>query len=201
MRGARRDQEQDRHLLQPPDEEGEEGQRRLVGPLGVVDDHEQRPAASEFAISQNRPCRRGNASASSAPGGLHGRTTRRQVRGAGEQRLAFLRRRAVDDRVQQLVDQAVREVPLELARAGREDRHPVAVRDRRPRRAQEPGLADPGRPLDDDEPPDTRVRRLPFLPDHRELGLALVQPRRKECRPPGDPTPRCDGRVRYCSVW
>ena len=84
--------ERDRQVLEPPREEAEEAQARLVGPLGVVDADEQRPVGGEVRAQPVEAVQAG------VGGFVSGRARvlehrARQPGGAGEPAVALTRAR------------------------------------------------------------------------------------------------------------
>ena len=144
----RADEDEDRQLLQAPDEEGQELQRRLVGPVRVVDGDEQRAAAGDVRgqpveAVQARERRVLHAGVERGAGVLEHRP--RQPGGAGQPRLALGLARLVEDGLEELADDAEREPALELAPAPGEHADPgVARLPPRTRRAGSSCRAPPG---------------------------------------------------------
>ena len=97
-----------------------------------------------------------------------------KMRRSGEQRVALFGLRAIDDRIEQLVNETEWEMALQLAGACCQHRHRVG-RDCCACRPQQPRLADPRGPLDDHQAAGSRPRGLPLALDRGELDVALVQ--------------------------
>ncbi len=162
------------HTLQPREHIGERAQRRRVGPVQVVDREEQRLLPGQPGEQPVQPVQHGEAGG--ARRRVERRPRRRRVRlehrrgqrgGAGEE----LRR---EHRLQQLPDDAERQLALELA--GPRDEHARAVGPRgRGGDLEQTGLADPGGAFDHqqrDAVPHTppQLRKLPLPSDqHRAI--------------------------------
>src|SRR5205823_3223570 len=129
-------------------------QRRAVGPVDVVDRDQRRPAERQVRGDPVQPVQRGEGDAGRVVVVRVELTDLEQGRGARsrtvEQLLPFLRRGRGQERLEQLADDAVRELVLELAAAGRENREAGPGR-RGPRLENEPRLADAGTALNGDE--------------------------------------------------
>jgi hypothetical protein len=131
---ANGDEEEDTIRLEASQREEEGEDRRPVGPLGVVDDDRHRAAVLDAAqqLDERRP---DGERIGAAPGRLPE---------GGE----WLRQREAD-RVRQLLDHAEGHELLLVGAAGPEDLHVARLGEHT---AQDRGLADPGRALDEDEP-------------------------------------------------
>ena len=154
----------DQHGLtfEPAHEVGEEAQRRAVAPLQVVDLEQQRALGREVERQPVQAVQSGERRVAAcrhavAGGGEH---DLRGGRGAGQ------RRRVGDHALEQLADDAERELALELARARVEHERAVGAR-AAAELGEQARLADPGRALD---------QHRAALP-HRRLGEQRVQQR------------------------
>jgi hypothetical protein len=172
---AERRTHDDRHVLEPPGEVGEEAERWTVAPVEVVDRHEELPVGRRVRGEPVQPVERGER-------GVGGRRRRVGIRGAEDR----LRRRGsareparayvlvTQDRLEELPDDSEGEVPLELAAAGGEHAGAVLLGGR-PELRQQPGLPDAGRSLDESEPALAARRLGQGGPKRFELAIALQQ--------------------------
>ena len=169
--GPRREDEGDGQPLQPPREVDEEAQRRLVGPVRVVDREQQRPALGEV---DGEPVQ--------AVGDAEPEVDRLRVggdrqRGRGERRRA--REQAVRPRrgqraLEQLARDAVGEAALQLRAAGGDRLEPERA-GALAGGLQQPGLADPGRTLQHDDPARAVAGGREHAVEPRELHVAFDQ--------------------------
>src|SRR5207237_6935810 len=95
-------------------------------------------------------------------------------RGAGEQPAAISLRERGEERLEQLADDAVRELLLELCAAGDENLE-LRLPGKRSRLRDEPGLAHPGPALDQHEPAVYSRRGVHRGTPRREVVLAPQQ--------------------------
>ena len=149
--------EADREAVEPLREVGEPAQRGQVGPVDVVDEHQQRPLGGEVGRQPVEPVQRRAGVLLAAHAAQH---RPRQRRRAAEVLVAH-------DRLEQLPHDREREIALELRPARAQ--HQPAVR-QLPRRAEQPRLPDPRRPFDQqptpaaaEHPPHGRDLAVPFL--------------------------------------
>ena len=105
--------ERDRQVLQPPREEAEEAQARLVGPLRVVDADEQRPVGGEVRAQPVEAVQAGvGGLVPAAPASSN--IERGQPGGAGEPAVALTRVGREQRRLEELADDPEREGAFEL---------------------------------------------------------------------------------------
>ena len=174
LAGARGDDEQQRQAAHPPGDVRERAHRRRVGPLDVVDEHDERAAQREVRgqpvervehrerrVGHRRPGRDVD-----ERGGEAGR--------AAQQLRALLLARLGQARLEELADDAERELALELAAARLEHRHLAGAREGRGRRDQ-PGLADARLALEPDHAARAVGGGLDGLAERRQLGVALEE--------------------------
>ena len=171
LRGAGRDQQRDRERLHPPGDVREEAQRRLVGPVRVVDHEQHRclvgKAGDQPVEAVEDPDR----------GGLERLRDVEQDRsgqpGRPSQEPLTIGFRP-DRRLQALAGHAQRVLALQLGAARVE--HPHAALGRAlARRRQQARLADARRPLDQQHRPRPRARLGQQPLEGRELLIALDQ--------------------------
>jgi len=168
---ADRDHDRDRVGQQPPCDEPEQLVRRLVEPLGVVDDAEQRALLGDAA--QEAEHRQSDEESV-------GRLARRQAERDGERVPLRPRERveAVEQRRAELMDPRERQLHLGLGARDLLD----AERDRLPGRVpQQRRLADPGLAADDDDP----AAPVPGVPEQPVEQVALVGPAQEPGRRKG----------------
>ena len=148
----------DREAVEALREVGEPAQRGEVGPVDVVDEHEQRPLLGEVGRQPVQPVQRRAGVLLAAHAAQHRPRQRRRTR-----EVLF-----AHHRLEQLPHDREREVALELGPARAQ--HAPAVR-QRPRRPEQPRLADPGRPFDQ-QPATAAVEH----PRHGgDLGVPLLE--------------------------
>ena len=182
LAGPRADHERDRQPADPAGQVGERAHRGRVGPVRVVDHHRSAgPRAARFATSQNSPWSDGERRVRGRP--LRGRastsaTGAASAAGPGEQLRALGGRRGGQARLEELADHAERELALELAAAGVEQREPAPPRRARPRCRAARVLPMPGRALDPHERAAARRRVGHDAREEVELAVALEQLRR-----------------------
>ena len=121
-------------------------------------------------------------------GELTAEQRRRRRGGAGEQLAALLHRRRREHRLEQLPDEAERELPLELAAPGGEDPHPGAHSERA-RLGEEARFADPRARLDHQEAAVACGAIVNERPELRDVRVAFEQRGRE--RPAAPCKPRC----------
>jgi len=167
---ADRDHDRDRVGQQPPCDESEQLVRRVVEPLGVVDDAQQRALLGDAA--QEAEHRQSDEESV-------GRLARRQAERDGERVPLRPRERveAVEQRRAELTD------PRERQHLGLGARDLLdAERDRLPGRVpQQRRLADPGLAADDDDP----AAPVPGVPEQPVEQVALVGPAQEPGRRKG----------------
>ncbi len=153
--------------------------------MQVVDRQQQRPAGGDVrrqpVEAVQRRQRRIGGRLGRQPGGIEQR--RRETRRAAEQLGSLLRRQGGQQRLEQLPHHAIGERALELGAARAKHLHPGRLTQRLRLRDQR-GLADPGRPLDRQQPPaGLGGGDQPF--DRRQLDVALEQAEPSRQRLPG----------------
>ena len=148
----------DREAVEAPRQVGEPAQRGEIGPVDVVHEHEQRPLLGKVGREPVQAVQRRAGVLLTAHAVQH---RPRQRRRAGEVLFAH-------DRLEQLPHDRERKLALELGPARAQ--HAPVVR-QRPRRPQQPRLADPGRPFDQ-QPATAAVEH----PRHGgDLGVPLLE--------------------------
>jgi hypothetical protein len=169
-----REKEQHRQIGQPRREEGEEPQRVAIGPMGIVEEEQQRPLLGEVRDQpveavEGREARvaAGGATAVEAEG--RGRVGSNAV----EELRAPRGRQVTQAMLEELARGAKRKLALELGGAGRERRHPAPGEG--PRGPRQRRLADPGRALDQHHRSLSVEGAPDRLLDSGELRLALEQ--------------------------
>jgi hypothetical protein len=175
--GPPRDHEQDRQRLHPAQQVDQEAQRRLVGPVRVVNCQEQRPAFGDVDGHPVQPVQAGEDRAVQRPCLVPGDQPQYrsgQLCRTGQQGRPIRGGNPADVRIEQLPDDPERQPALELAAAGGQHGHPAGSGPLA-RGPDQPCLPDPGSPLDHEQAATTAARRLDPLRDDRELGLALEQ--------------------------
>jgi len=176
--GAGGQHQQDGEAVEPPGEVAEEAQRRLVGPVHVVDGQHEGRAVGQVDGEPVQPV--GARPRDDLAGPRHHRGGER---GRAGQQLVPPGLRERDG--EQLPDQPVRRVLLQLA-APRAEHRELPLRGATARRGEQPGLADARRPLDHEHRALARARRVDEAHDDGQLVLALqeryVRPQR--LRPP-----------------
>ena len=171
--GARSDRQQHRQVLDPAGERVEEAQARRVGPVRVVDDHQQRLLGGEVRAQPVEPVERrvGRVVAFGHGGAEHRLGQRGRAR---QQRRAALGVGSVQLPLEQLADDPEREVALQ--RGARRAQHPqTRVRGLRAQHAQQRGLALTGRGLQQRDRPVRRARRRQRARQVLQFGPALEQ--------------------------
>ena len=119
------DEHADRQVVQAPREVGEEAQRGIVGPVGVVDREQERAALREVGRQPVQPVR--DAEPEVRDAGVERLERRRRERGgAGEQALALPFPGGGERALEELADHAVREIVLEGGAACGDDAEPAA---------------------------------------------------------------------------
>jgi len=174
-----RDDHQDGQAVDTTHEVGEPAQRRAIAPVQVVDGQRQRLPLGEIDRQPVQAVEHGEAGVLARARGRRqrgiGREQRRRQAGqATEQLLAVGCRRSDDGRLEQLPDDAVGELPLQLAAAGRQHLHPSPPGPLAGRREQA-RLADAGGTLDDDQAASTPPGSTDGVVERLQLGLALQQ--------------------------
>ena len=174
---ARPDDDEDRQSLEPARGVAQPAKRCGVAPVQVVDGEQQRLARREVSGEPEEPVQRRE------------RVVRKSLRvaqpplveerrgergGAREQLLALLSRGEREHGLEELANDAERELVLPLAAARGQHPHPRRGRERA-RLADEAGLPDPGVALDRDEATVAPARNLDHRAQRRELRLALEQ--------------------------
>jgi len=147
----RRHHDRQGKVLDPPGEEGQRDDGRLVGPVHGIDGEPERPALAEIAKQQYSPCSRALAGRGAAE-------VEHRVRVPGRARGDGRPVRARQPgRTERLAQHAVREGPLALGAASVQNPHAELLRVRSGG-AEEARLADARRPLDHREPAIARAR-------------------------------------------
>ena len=122
LRGPGGDRQQHRQILDPAGERVEEAQARGVGPVRVVDDHQQRLLGGQVRAQPVEPVERRVARVAAVAGG--GTEDRLGQRGrARQQRRAALRSGPVQLALEQLADDPEGEVALQRSARGAEHAH------------------------------------------------------------------------------
>ncbi len=155
-------------VVEPAGQVAQPAQRRLVAPLQIVDHQQQRLTVREGdrqAVERVQDRERHVLHARAARGPFEDLARRR--RGAFQQRVG-------DRRLEQLAHDTERQPLLELAPARAEHPH-VRVDGLAASLPQQPGLADPRRPFDDQEPGAAVRGRGGERSEHRQLVVALEQ--------------------------
>ena len=144
--------DQDGHVLEPPDEVGEEAERWTVAPVQVVDRQEERPIRRGVGREPVEAVEGGEDGVRRDGWRVeNGRTEDRLGGGGGAGEPALADLLVAQRRLEQLAHDAERELPLELAAARGE--HPEALLlGRRAELGEEPALPDAGGALDEREP-------------------------------------------------
>ena len=129
VRAPQRRADQRGHVLEPPDEVGEEAQRGAVAPVQVVHGQQERPVGRHVRCQPVETVQRREGRIRGQPvalrvRGLEDRACRR--RRAGQPALASLAVR--ERRLEQLAHDAERKLALELAATRGEDAHVVLLR-------------------------------------------------------------------------
>ena len=177
------DDEREREPVEAAREEAEPPDRLQVGPVQVVDDQAGRGGVGDVRCKPVQPV------AHRERGVLLDMLSRRWDRGeegldecgrAREMVGALLVGRAQQQGLEELPDDAERELGFVLSRARPQHLHPGGGGERANLREQA-RLPDPGAPLDDDEPPLARPGVVEHRGEHGQLGFTLEQYRR---RPP-----------------
>lgn len=168
---AQRDREQDRRALEPPGQIGEKAQGGRVAPVHVVHGQQQRTLRGQVEGQPVQAVQGGEGVVTRAlAGGLHlpehgpgaaGRSLEHRPVAVG----------LCHGPLQELTHDAERELPLQLAAAGRQDPQRALGGAAQPR--QQAALADPGRPLDDQQPAAAAPGGIDQRVQRRELALAL----------------------------
>ena len=172
-RRPQRDHQRHRQLVEAPLEVGEEAQARLVRPLEVVDGEQQRPLGGQVGDEPVQPVQHGVARLGLLRAGRHrpGQPDGgRRERGRAVQQTGVARDRALEERAHD----AEAEVALELAAARFEDGQAGRAGEARGL-LEQPRLADPGRPLDREEPAAAAARRADERLQPVHLSLSLEQ--------------------------
>ena len=169
--------EREGELVQARAQEGEEAQRRGVGPVGVVDEQQQRALrgqvraepveAVEHGEARVRSGRRGTRVAARQPEQVGGMAAR-----ALEQALPPRRAGLRERRLEQLPGHPEGELALALGAAGTQHPHPLRG-GLGARRRQQRRLAHPGGALDEDERAGSRAGRAEGRREPPELVVAL----------------------------
>ena len=183
------DEHADRQVVQAPREVGEEAQRGVVGPVGVVDPEQERSALREVGRQPVQPVR--DAEPEVRDAGVERLERRRRERGcAGKQALALPFPGGGERALEELADHAVREIVLEGGAACGDDVEPAAG-GRGACLVQQAGLADAGRALDHEERAFAPQGVSEPLLESRQLVLAFEQVRLGEParHPPGGTLP------------
>ncbi len=162
--GAPCEDAENRQPLHALGEIGEPAQRLAVGPVEVVGEQQQRPLAGEVGREPEEAVEERErllpALGAVRRGELPGEQGARQGGRAAEQPVALPGRRRGERRLEELAHDAEGEAALELA-AARGEHRDAGVPGAPARLLEQPGLADPGRPLD-------RHERAPALAGPRE---------------------------------
>ena len=180
--GSRGHDEREWQILKPRHQEGQEAQRRRVGPVRVVDGDQQRRRGGEVRAQPVQAVQHRERAVQRLARSSPGRRARQaeQARGfAGrtlEEIVACRRRGVGQGGLEQLADHAEREVPLELASAGAQHARPRRL-GRSPRRRDHGRLADARPTLDDDEAAVTGACARHGSLDAAQLGIALENAR------------------------
>ena len=164
---AHAEEHRHRQALQARREVGEEAQRRLVGPLGVVDDEREGPGRGQAGDEPVQAVQRAVQVAGAGLGGAGLEDGQRVAGGAGQERGALVGGQRGDGRLEQRAGRAEREPALERRARGHEDARPV-LRGAGRRGAQQRALADAGRARHDEH-----AAAGDRLAQRRELRLAL----------------------------
>jgi hypothetical protein len=175
LAAAARDGHQQRQLLEPRRQVGEEAQRGAVGPLGVVQQQRQRAALGEREREPVEPVdrrvdrleRRFGAHGVAGVGAEHRRRQAGLARGDDQRLLAH-------DALEELAHDAEAEVALELVPTRGERRQPAGA-GRAPHLVQQCRLPDPRLALDQEHPARPGGSRRHGDVDLRQLHLALEQ--------------------------
>jgi hypothetical protein len=167
----------DRKPVEPPREVRQEAQRRSVAPLEVVDDEERgRPLGDVRGQPVEAVKRRERRILVGEPGADLGQVEerRREMCRPRQQATAFLVSARGEVRLEQLTNDAVREVRFQLAAARAQDLEPERL-GALTRAGEQTRLPDPGRPLEEKERAPARgsCRQVSF--NQGELALALDQ--------------------------
>ena len=180
-----RGDDEHRQALEPAHEVAEPAQRRLVGPLEVVHENEQRAVGGDVRGQPVQPVKQRERRVDGPEPLRRGCPFLEELvgdRGRPSESLApLLGRDRRQAGLEQLTDDPVREVVLELASPRLEHLHPAQL-------GREPHLADEGRlpdariADDDAEATGSHVRRLDELGQRRELVGALDETLRGWCR-------------------
>ena len=164
------------HALQPVGQVGQRGQRRVIGPVGVVDEHRDRTLAGEVGRQPVERVAGANGSSGAVTAtpssGMpsSGAANRPPVNSAAGSRPSAL---------QGLVEELAHDAERELLRARRRayEDHESGLGRGLPCRLHQRRLADAGGPVDDHHAAGALRSRGDRLLHHRELGVALEQRR------------------------
>ena len=188
--------ERHRKVLDAAGEVGEEGERRRIGPLRVVDEHEQRRAFGEGGAQPVQAMQHRERALVLLPAPRELEDRGAQGGGPVHQLVAAGTGHA---RLEELPHDAERELALELGAARAQHAH-AALAGLAAGRDQQLGLPDAARPFHDERRAGTGTGRLEPLADLIQLALALEQ----ACRgrgahgsmlPPEPPRARSRGRA------
>ena len=170
---ARGRHDEDVQAFQPALEVRDETQRRLVTPMQVVDQQQQRPVGGDVRRDPEQAVEdaEGDVGLGGAViGGLE--HPRRRLRGPGQPPCPVAR---VDqDGIEQLPHDAERQLALEVAPAGGEHTE-SGLLGRFASRGEQPALPDPGRPFEQRQALPALERALDQLLENTELTVALEQ--------------------------
>ena len=177
--GSARHGERHRQVLHAAGEVGEEGQRGRIGPVRVIDQHEQRGPVREAGAQPVEPVQHGERALVLLTVSTELEDGRAQRRGAVHELVGA---GTVDARLEQLPHHAEGELALELGAACAQHAH-AALACLALGRQQQLRLADPAGPLDDERRARARASGVEALEDLAQLAVAVEQPRTRRCRP------------------
>jgi hypothetical protein len=154
--------------VEAPCEVGEEAQRRPVAPVQIVDRQQERPGGGQVEREPVEPVQRGELRAGLAVRRLLAREHGGGRRSGAGQRLLRPRRHVG---LEQLAHDAERELALELRGAGGEHAQLGTLA----QTGQQARLADPGRTLDQHQPPAAGDRVRDEAVERGDLTIAVQQ--------------------------
>jgi len=172
--GTQTQHQQQRKIRRSTAEIAEPGERGIIDPLRVIDEHHERSELGAIRAQPIEPVNRGEPISRWLPG-LHAQRTRAHPRNPTDQPTPMRRGGAPQHRLKQLAGDPERHVRLELRPPRPEHSESAPLRAPAHRR-QDLTLADPSRTLDHDHRSQAVARRAEQNVDALELSLALEQP-------------------------
>jgi hypothetical protein len=172
--------DEDLQALEPVLQVRDETQRRLIAPMQVVDQQQQRSVGGDVRRDPEKAVEHAEGDVGLGAG-VVGRLEhpRRRLRGAGQPPRPVGR---IDQHgLEQLPHDAERQLALEVAPAGGEHAEPGTL-GRFASRGEEPALPDPGRSLDECQAGPAVERALDQVLERTELAVALEEVARRRRR-------------------